>query len=99
VKGATTTTALYTCRKECNKCDLTAAHCFSDLPIIITIGPVGLLLAVHYLFYLFFAVHVSVVWVGLQTAYYNLNFFGCRKYFLQGHILSTVGDALTQSKH
>jgi hypothetical protein len=57
--------------------------------LIIIIGPGGLLLVVPHLF----AVLVSVLWVGLQNSLVPQ--LGCGKYFVQGHILSTSGDALT----
>jgi hypothetical protein len=57
--------SLCTCRKECNKYDLTATQCVSDLPIIM-IGPGGLLLVVSHLF----AIPASVLWVGLQKSTY-----------------------------
>jgi len=55
--------ALCTCKKECNKYDLTATLCVSDWPIIM-IRPGGLLLVVSHLF----LVPVSVLWVGLQKS-------------------------------
>jgi hypothetical protein len=57
VKGAA---MLCTCRKECNKYDLTLIT-VSDWPIIM-IGPGGLLLVIPRLF----AVSLFVLWVGLQ---------------------------------
>jgi hypothetical protein len=50
------------------------------------IGPSGLLLVIPHIF----AVPVSV---GLQKSTY-ITKLGCEKIFLQGHILSTAGDAL-----
>jgi len=75
-----------TFEKECNKFDLTALS-VSDWPIII-IGPGGLLLVVPHLF----AVPVLVLWVGLPKKYTTK--LGCEKYVVQGHVLSTSGDAL-----
>jgi hypothetical protein len=49
--------------KSVNKCDLTAAPCFFNWPIIM-IGPGGLLLVVFHLF----AVSVLVLWVGLEKS-------------------------------
>jgi hypothetical protein len=54
------------------------------------IGPGGLLLVILHLF----AVPVSVLWVGLQKSMY-ITKLGCEKYYHRGHILSTIGDALT----
>jgi hypothetical protein len=79
---------LWTCRKECNKYDLTAAQYF--WLVIIMIGWGGLLWVVHHHL---FAAPVSFSFMG---GHY-ITKFECWKIFLQGHILSTTGDALTWS--
>jgi len=62
----------------------------SNWPIIM-IGPGGLLLVVSHLF----AVPDSSFSLMGRVGKKQITRLGCEKYFLQVHILSTAGDALT----
>jgi hypothetical protein len=87
VKG---TAALCTCRKECNKYDLTASQCFW--------------LGHHNDWSRWFALSSpppiccpsSFSFIGGVAKEY-ITKLGCEKYFPKGHILSTAGDALRQA--
>jgi hypothetical protein len=83
VKGSA---ALCTCKKECNKCDLTAAaQCFrfahhndwSRWFVISSPSPICC---------------PTFSFIG-GIAKENITKLGCQKYFHRGHILSTAGDA------
>jgi len=87
----TVCSGLWTCRKEYNKLDLTAAHCFwlahhNDSSRLFAIVVLHL-----------YAVPVSVLRKGCKNYITKL---ACEKYFCREQIgLSTAGDALTHAQH